>query len=104
MEAGRSWNPSRLTSLFPGRILQLPNEGSASGDGSERRGTTMPTIITDLSEVTIPTWVDSLETFRRWTEQPDFPQKGRIWWLRGQVWIDMSREQIFSHILVKTEI
>jgi len=63
----------------------------------------MPTIITDLSEVTIPTWVDSLEAFRRWTDQPDFPQTGRIWWLRGEVWADMSREQIFSHILVKTE-
>jgi hypothetical protein len=63
----------------------------------------MPTVITDLSEVTIPAWVDSLEAFRRWTDQADFPQTGKTWWLRGQVWVDMSKEQIFSHILVKTE-
>ena len=64
----------------------------------------MPTIITDLEEITIPTWVDSLEAFRRWTDQPDFPPTGRIWWLCGQVWVDMSKEQIFSHVLVKTEL
>jgi hypothetical protein len=63
----------------------------------------MPTIITDLSEVSIPGWVNTLETFRRWTDQPDFPQTGKTWWLRGEVWVDMSKEQIFSHILVKTE-
>jgi hypothetical protein len=64
----------------------------------------MATIITDLSEVTIPAWVDSLEAFRRWTDQADFPRTGRSWWLRGEVWVDVSKEQIFSHILVKTEI
>ena len=64
----------------------------------------MPTIITDENEVTIPTWVDSLEAFRRWTDEPEFPQIGRIWWLRGQVWVDMSKEQIFTHTLVKTEL
>jgi Uma2 family endonuclease len=63
----------------------------------------MPTIVTEVSEVTIPTWVNSLEAFRRWTDQPDFPEKGRIWWLRGQVWVDMSSEQVFTHNLVKTE-
>lgn len=63
----------------------------------------MPTIITDWNEVSIPNWVDSLQAFRRWADQPDFPKKGQIWWLRGQVWADMSKEQIFSHVLVKTE-
>lgn len=64
----------------------------------------MLTIITEWSEVTIPTWVDSLQAFRRWTDQPDFPETGRIWWLRGELWIDISKEQVFSHNLVKTEI
>jgi Uma2 family endonuclease len=63
----------------------------------------MPTIITELDEVTIPESVTSLEAFRRWTDQDDFPQTGRIWWLRGRVWADMSKEQIFSHLAVKTE-
>jgi Uma2 family endonuclease len=63
----------------------------------------MPTIVTDLSEVTIPNWVDSLAAFRRWTDEADFPRTGQVWWLRGEVWVDMSKEQIFSHVLVKTE-
>jgi Uma2 family endonuclease len=45
--------------------------------------------------------VTSLEAFRRWTDEPDFPEKGKIWWLRGKVWADMSSEQIFSHLEVK---
>jgi Uma2 family endonuclease len=45
-----------------------------------------------------------IESFRRWTDTDDFPERGRIWWLRGKVWIDMSREQVFTHILVKTRI
>src|SRR5262249_55614405 len=34
----------------------------------------------------------------------DFPRTGYSWWLCGEVWIDMSKEQVFSHVLVKTEI
>ncbi len=63
----------------------------------------MATVIADLEDVTVPTWVNSLEAFRRWSEQPNFPKRGSSWWLCGEVWIDMSREQVFSHILVKTE-
>ena len=63
----------------------------------------MPTVITERDEITIPEWVNSLEAFRRWTDQDDFPESGRIWWLRGRVWADMSKEQIFSHLAVKTE-
>ncbi len=63
----------------------------------------MPTVITELDEITIPEWVTSLEMFRRWTDENDFPETGRIWWLRGEVWADMSREQIFTHLAVKTE-
>ena len=28
----------------------------------------------------------------------------RVWWLRGEVWIDMSKQQIFTHVRVKTEV
>lgn len=64
----------------------------------------MPVLITDDVHLDIPVWVTSLATFRRWTDEPDFPEKGNIWWLRGEVWADMSQEQIFSHIDVKGEI
>jgi Uma2 family endonuclease len=63
----------------------------------------MPTLITEDVYLDIPEWVTNLAAFRRWTDEPDFPEKGKIWWLRGKVWADMSNEQIFSHLEVKSE-
>jgi Uma2 family endonuclease len=54
-------------------------------------------------EVHVPGWVLDINSFRRWTDNEDFPLKGYIWWLRGEVWADMSKEQIFSHLAVKQE-
>jgi hypothetical protein len=56
------------------------------------------------TKVTFPERVRDLEAFRRWTESEDFLEEGNIWWLRGEVWVDMSRQQIFTHVLVKTAI
>jgi len=64
----------------------------------------MAVLITEDVHLDIPTWVTDLATFRRWTDEPDFPETGNIWWLRGEVWADMSQEQIFSHIDVKGEV
>jgi Uma2 family endonuclease len=63
----------------------------------------MPTMIAEDVYLEIPAWVTDLESFRRWTDEPDFPEKGNIWWLRGEVWADMSKEQLFSHLEVKSE-
>jgi Uma2 family endonuclease len=64
----------------------------------------MVTVVDDKFEVGVPDWVSDLEAFRRWVETDAFPEQGRIWWLKGGVWIDMSKEQLFSHILLKTKI
>lgn len=63
----------------------------------------MTTVILDAAEVHIPAWVVDLQSFRRWVESDDLPEKTRIWYLKGEVWVDMSKEQIFSHIAVKFE-
>jgi len=64
----------------------------------------MITVINESNRVvSIPTWVVDLESFRRWADAEDFPEDGRAWYLQGEVWIDMSKEQIFTHVLVKTE-
>src|SRR5262245_38810689 len=63
----------------------------------------MITILTESDQVRVPSWVSDLETFTRWAEAHDFPEKGRIWFLKGEVWVDMSKEQVFSHVLLKTE-
>lgn len=61
-------------------------------------------IQTESAEVTIPDWVVDLESFRRWIDADDVPEKAQIAYLNDGVWIDMSKEQVFSHVLVKTEI
>src|SRR3954470_5347319 len=61
--------------------------------------------ITESSDrVQVPAWVTDLTSFRRWVHSDDFPQEGRICFLKGEVWVDMSREQLFSHVAVKTEL
>ena len=63
----------------------------------------MSTIIFDEATVHIPPWVVDRPTFRRWLNSDDFPEKGRICFLAKEIWIDMSKEQVFSHNQVKNE-
>jgi Uma2 family endonuclease len=67
-------------------------------------GAGMSTVVVDDVELDIPSWVTDLHSFRRWLDDPQVPENLPIWWLRGKVWADMSREQLFSHNLVRTEI
>src|SRR5437763_16435638 len=57
----------------------------------------------DDERLQIPNWVLDLESFRRWSDDDAFPEKGRIAFLKGDVWVDMSMEQLFDHNQVKTE-
>jgi Uma2 family endonuclease len=60
-------------------------------------------IVLDNQIIRIPAWVHDLASFRRWVDSDDFPENGRICWLAGEVWIDMSKEQVFSHNQVKQQ-
>src|SRR4051812_38573297 len=73
------------------------------GQGTAREGGGMVTFIADAGGVSVPDGVVDIESFRRWTGADDFPEQGRVWWLKGEVWVDMSREQIFTHLAVKNE-
>lgn len=61
-------------------------------------------VVNEGNEVEIPDWVNDLESFRRWTDDDGFPEFGQISFLRGLVWIDMSKEQVITHTEVKSEI
>ncbi len=63
----------------------------------------MSIILTEGQQVNVPSWVIDLPSFRRWSDQDDFPDTGRIWYIRGKVWLDMSKEQLFTHIKVKDQ-
>ncbi|MHB1424444.1 MAG: Uma2 family endonuclease [Gemmataceae bacterium] len=64
----------------------------------------MVTFVIESDRVSVPEWVMDLDSFRRWADSEEFPETGRICYLKGEVWVDMSKEQLFTHIAVKTEI
>jgi Uma2 family endonuclease len=64
----------------------------------------MVTIQHEDSNIIVPEWVRNIDSFRRWSDTDDFPQDRPVWWLNGGVWIDMSREQTFTHNLARTEV
>lgn len=63
----------------------------------------MITFVDEMNQVSVPSWVVDLESFRRWADAEDFPEQGRIWYLKGEVHVDMSKEQLFTHLAVKNE-
>jgi Uma2 family endonuclease len=62
----------------------------------------MSTIVI-ADQVRIPSWVNDLESFRRWSRSSDYPERGSLSILDGEIWVDTSREQLFTHNQVKTE-
>jgi Uma2 family endonuclease len=66
-------------------------------------GKRMVTFVYEGERVSVPEWVTDLDSFRRWADADDFPQTGRVWYLKGEVWVDMSRDQLFSHLAIKAE-
>jgi Uma2 family endonuclease len=63
------------------------------------------TVVLEMNAVHIPDWVVDLASFRRWADLDEFPEKtARICYLAGEVWIDMSWEQVFTHNQIKGEV
>ncbi len=58
----------------------------------------------DDVEIVVPTSALTLAGFREWTLSDDFPERGRISFLDGEIFIDMSKEALESHNKVKSEI
>ena len=63
----------------------------------------MNTIVLYDDSVDIPDGISDLAGFRRWAHSDDFPETGRICFLDGRVWLDVSKEQVFTHNQVKQE-
>ena len=62
----------------------------------------MSTIVI-ADRVRIPSWVNDLESFRRWSRTDGYPERGWVSFLDGEIWVDMDMEQLFFHNQVKTE-
>lgn len=63
----------------------------------------MSTIQFETDAIHIPVWVCDLPSFRRWMDSDAAPEKGTVCYLAGEVWVEMSKEQLYSHNQVKTE-
>jgi Uma2 family endonuclease len=60
-------------------------------------------VIQQAQNVVVPEGVTDLASFHGWLGSPAFPDFGRIDFLAGEIWIDMSEEQLFAHVRVKGE-
>ncbi len=63
----------------------------------------MSTLCFDTEILTLPDSGCGLETFRQWALSDESPNNAPVFYLAGEVWIDMSKEQFFSHNKIKTE-
>jgi Uma2 family endonuclease len=54
-------------------------------------------------DIRIPGGIVDLATFRGWARSDDFPDRGRFSYLEGEIWVDMSPEDLFAHNQVKSE-
>jgi Uma2 family endonuclease len=52
----------------------------------------------------IPKEAHTLAGFRRWALSDEIPEKLRVMFLQGEVYLDMGKEEIQYHALLKTEI
>jgi Uma2 family endonuclease len=50
----------------------------------------------------IPSNAYTLAGFRAWALSDEFPEKQRVTFLNGEIYLDMSKEDIFTHASVKT--
>ncbi len=55
-------------------------------------------------QVAIPLGIASLAQFREWAASEDFPQRGRIDFIAGDIEVDMSPEDLLCHGSPKIEI
>ena len=62
----------------------------------------MSTVVV-ADQVRIPSWVNDLESFRRWSRSDGYPEQGWVSFLDGEIWVDTHMEQLFSHNRVKTQ-
>lgn len=54
--------------------------------------------------VDIPDWVRDHESFRRWARSPEYPEKLRVAFYDGDLWVDLDMEQLYVHNQVKAQV
>lgn len=55
-------------------------------------------------EIDIPEWVVDLKSFRKWYHSGVLPEKLKVHFINGRVWVDLFMEEYFSHNSVRVAI
>lgn len=55
------------------------------------------TVVSTDGVITVPTAITDLDEFRAWLDTDGPPAKAQTWFLDGEVWVDMSKEQLDFH-------
>src|SRR6266849_6624293 len=65
----------------------------------------VPRAVTVVIEekVRIPPDIVDLESFCNWAISEDFPERGHVSYFHGQVWVDLSMEELYTHNQFKGE-
>jgi len=54
--------------------------------------------------IRVPAWVRDFDTFVTWMHAEEFPDEGRIEYILGEIRVDLSMEELFSHNQVKAAV
>lgn len=82
----------------------LPVTQAPVSPGPAHRQAEAIVIATECGEVRIPANLTTHEAFREWARSDDCPEKLRISWLQGIIWVEVDMERLYSHNQVKTEL
>ena len=80
-----------ITSILPSTVVAAPPAIVAT-----RRAD----VVVD-DKITIPGWIDNLESYRRWAESDEYPQSGWVSFLDGAIWVDPNMEEFLTHNQIK---
>jgi Uma2 family endonuclease len=85
-------------------IRQGINAAAAEAATSQVRKTVETIVASGPEQVVIPARVKDYESFHRWMHSATFPDEGKICFINGNVWVDLSREEFSSHNAVRSEL
>ena len=89
-------------------LATKPKRKKAAASKAELNGWAAPSALSQSDRndlcVTIPKSATTLAGFRQWCDSDDFPHEGRIAFLGGELFIDMTWERLASHVLVKSAV
>lgn len=86
------------------RRRSSPTAQSARRKASGRTTTTIPQPATNGLLLHVPATAFTHRGFRDWVTAEGFPDKMRVAYLSGEIYLDMSKEELETHAKVKSEV